>query len=144
MVADALGDAALDLAPGEDGVDDLADLLQGVEVGDLGCVGESVNGDLGDVDGPGIGGGGGASGLVVVPENVGGDLVAGFRDERAVVAQVSQGGGFEFGGGVVGEWFSGGNRRSFDRVRRQPPTPLRIRNLLLLGASLRMKIFFLL
>src|ERR1019366_1727561 len=55
-VADALGDAALNLAPGEDGVDDLADLLQGVEVGDLGRVGESINGDLGDVDGPGIGG----------------------------------------------------------------------------------------
>ena len=35
-VADALGDAAFDLALGEDGVDDFAHLLQGVEVGDRG------------------------------------------------------------------------------------------------------------
>ena len=34
-VADALGDAAFDLALGEDRMDHLADLLQGVEVGDL-------------------------------------------------------------------------------------------------------------
>jgi hypothetical protein len=90
-----------------------------MEVGDLGRVGESINGDLGDVNGPGIGGVGVAPVEVVVPEDVGGGLVAGFRDERAVVAQVSQGCGFEFGGGVVGEWFSGGNRRSFDCVRRR-------------------------
>ena len=55
-VADALGDAAFDLALGEDGMDDLADLLQGVEVCDRGGVGAGVDGDLGDVDGPGVGG----------------------------------------------------------------------------------------
>src|ERR1035441_7392635 len=87
-VADALGDPAFHLAPGEDGVDDLADLLQRVEVGDLGHVGEGVDGNLGDVDGPGVGGVSVAAVLVVVPEDVAGRLVAGFGDERAVPGQV--------------------------------------------------------
>src|ERR1700685_748982 len=49
-VADALRDAALDLALGEDGMDDLADFLKRVEVFDLGGVGERVDGDFRDVD----------------------------------------------------------------------------------------------
>ena len=78
-VADALGDAAFNLAGREDGVEDLADFLQGVEVGDGSGVGGGVDGDLGDVDGPGVGGVGVALVLVVVPEDgcLGRELVAG-------------------------------------------------------------------
>ena len=76
-VADALCDSALDLAFGEDGVEDFADFLQRVEVGAGGGVGGGVDGDLGDVDGPGVGGVGFAAVFFVVPEDVAGGLVAG-------------------------------------------------------------------
>ncbi len=76
-VADALRDAAFDLACGEDGVKDFADLLQGVEVGDACGVGRGVDGDFGDVDGPGVGGVGFAAVGFVVPEDVAGGFVAG-------------------------------------------------------------------
>jgi hypothetical protein len=63
-------------------MDDLADLLKGVEVGDLGDVGEGVDGDLGDVDGPGVGGVGVAFICVVVPEDGAvGEFVAGLGGE---------------------------------------------------------------
>jgi hypothetical protein len=75
-VADALGDAAFDLAFGEDGVEDLADFLQGVETGAGGLVGVVVDGDFGDVDGPGVAGIGVAAIEVVVPEDFCGRLVA--------------------------------------------------------------------
>ncbi len=87
-VADALGDAAFDLSGGEDGMEDFADFLQGVEVGD-GCgVGGGVDGDFGDVDGPGVGGIGVAAVGFVVPEDVAGGFVAGADFERAVLCEV--------------------------------------------------------
>ena len=51
-VADALRDAAFDLAGGENRMKDAADFLHGPELFDLGGVGDGVDGDLGDVDGP--------------------------------------------------------------------------------------------
>ena len=75
-VTDSLRDAAFDLAGGEDRVDDFADLLQGMEVGDSCCVGGGVDGDFGDVDSPGIGGIGLAAVCLVIPEDVGGRFVS--------------------------------------------------------------------
>ena len=88
-VADALGDAAFDLACGEDGVEDFADFLQGVEVGDAGGVGGGVDGDFGDVDGPGVGGIGFAAVGLVVPEDAFGGLVADADFEVAVLFAVA-------------------------------------------------------
>jgi hypothetical protein len=76
-VADALRDASFDLAAGEDGVEDAADFLEGVEAGDGGHVGVEVDGYFGDVDGPGVAGIGVAAIEVVVPVDLGGGLVAG-------------------------------------------------------------------
>src|SRR5207244_3174518 len=84
-VADALGDAAFDLACGEDGVEDFAYFLHGVEVGDGGGVGDGVDGYLGDVDGPGVGGIGFAAVGLVVPEDALGGFVAGFGLECSVL-----------------------------------------------------------
>ena len=88
-VADALGDSAFDLPGGEDGMKHLADLLQGVEVGDACGVGGGVDGDFGDVDGPGVGGIGFAAIGFVVPEDVAGGFVAGCGFERSRAARDS-------------------------------------------------------
>ena len=103
-VADALGDAAFDLAGGEDGVEDLADFLESVEVGD-GCrVGGGVDGDFGDVDGPGVSGIGFAAVGFVVPEDVAGRLVARFGSERAELGEVAEGCTVELGRRVTGRF----------------------------------------
>ncbi len=99
-VADALRDAAFDLAGGEDGVEDAADFLEGVEVGDGGGVGGGVDGDFGDVDGPGVGGVGVAAVGVVVPEDVAGGFVADADFEVAELFGVADGGLVEVFGGV--------------------------------------------
>ena len=101
-VADGLRDSALDLAGGEDGVEDAAHFLQGVEVGDGGGVGGGVDGDLGYVDGPGVGGVGVAAVGVVVPEDVAGGFVADADFEVAELLGVAEGGLFEVFGGVRG------------------------------------------
>ncbi len=108
-VADALGDAAFDLAGGEDGMEDFADFLERVEVGD-GCgVGGGVDGDFGDVDGPGVGGIGFAAVGFVVPEDVAGGFVAGFGLERAVLGEIAEGGTAEVLGSVVGDEMTAGD-----------------------------------
>ena len=99
-VADALGDAAFDLAAGEDGVEDAADFLEGVEAGDRGLVGVEVYGDFGDVDGPGVAGVGVAAVEVVVPVDLGGGFVAGGCSEMAVLCEVGLRGGDELLAGV--------------------------------------------
>ena len=87
-VADALRDTAFDLAGGEDGVEDFAYFLQGMEVGDARGVGGGVDGDFGDVDGPGVGGVGFAAVGLVVPEDVAGGFVAGFGPQCAVLREI--------------------------------------------------------
>ena len=77
-IADALSYAALDLACGEDGMEDFADFLDRVEVGD-GCgVGGGVDSNFRDVNRPSVGGVGFATVGFVVPEDVAGGFVAGF------------------------------------------------------------------
>ncbi len=77
-VADALRDAAFDLACGEDGVEDFSYFLHGVKVGDGGGVGGGVDGYFGDVDGPGVSRVGFAAVGLVVPEDALRGLVADF------------------------------------------------------------------
>src|SRR6202021_514905 len=69
-VPDALGAAALDLPRREDGMDDFTHFLQGMEAGDAGGVGDGIDGDLGDVDGPGVGRVGFAAVGLVIPEDI--------------------------------------------------------------------------
>ena len=99
-VADGLRDAAFDLSGGEDGVDDAAYFLDGVEVGDLRGVGGGVDGDFGDVGGPGVGGVGVAAVGFVVPEDVGGRFVADADFEVADLFAVADGGLLEVVRGV--------------------------------------------
>ena len=78
-----------------------------MEVGDGGGVGGGVDGDFGDVDGPGVGGVGFAAVGLVVPEDVAGGLVADADFEGAVL-------------GEVAEWRRAGSRRGCSRVGRWP------------------------
>ncbi len=89
------------LAGGEDWVEDFADLLQGVEVGDACGVGGGVDGDFGDVDGPSVGRVGFAAVVLVVPEDVSRGLIAGFGLECAELGEVVDGGAAEVFGGVI-------------------------------------------
>ena len=106
---------------GEDGMEDLADLLEGVEVCHGGGVGAGVDGDLGDVDGPGVGGVGVAFVLVVVPEDVAGCLVAGATFEGAIGGEEGDGGGLEgFAAGENGgPSFAQDDRVGWGRGNRQ-------------------------
>jgi len=110
-IADALGYTAFDLTGGEDGVEDFANFLDGVEVGYLGGIGGGVDGHFGDVDGPGVGGVGFAAVGFVVPGDVSGRFVAGFGFEGAVFGEVEQGCAAEVFGGIRWSCF-GQNSRS--------------------------------
>jgi len=88
-------------------MDDLADLLQGVEVGDGGRVGKRVDRDLGDVYRPGEAGVGVAFKFVVVPEDIARSFVARGGDERTATREVGECGAFEVGGGVAGRDITG-------------------------------------
>jgi len=68
--------AAFDLAAREDGVEDAAYFLEGVEAGDGGHVGVEVYGYFGYIDGPGVAGISVAAVEVVVPKDFCGGLVA--------------------------------------------------------------------
>ena len=94
-VADALRYAAFDLAFGEDGVEDAAYFLEGVEAGDGGHVGVEVYGYFGYVDGPGVAGVGVAAVEVVVPVDFGGGFVADGGSELRVLREVGLCGGDE-------------------------------------------------
>ncbi len=52
--ADTLCDAAFDLACGENGIDDLADFLDGDEVFNANLGGARLDGNFGDIDSPGV------------------------------------------------------------------------------------------
>ena len=69
-------------------MEDFTDLLQGVEVGDAGSIRGGVDGDFGDVDGPGVCGIGFATVVLVVPEDVTGGLIAGFGLECSMLGNV--------------------------------------------------------
>ena len=71
-------------------------------------VGKSVDGDLGDVDGPRVGRIGVAFVLIVVPEDVAWSLIPGFGDEGAVPRKIGFGSAFEVGGRVGGGDVAGG------------------------------------
>ena len=77
--ADGLRDAAFDLAGGENWMEDFADFLQGDEIVDGYAIGREVNGDLRDVDGPGVCGVSVAAIFFVVPEDVGRAVRSGRR-----------------------------------------------------------------
>ena len=85
-VADALSDAAFNLAGGEYGMDHFAYFLQSVKVGDVCRVGGGIDGDLGDVDGPGVSRVGFAAVGLIVPKDIARRFVAGFGIEFAVLS----------------------------------------------------------
>ena len=82
-VADALRDAAFDLASGKNRMNDAAGFLRGPELFDFGGVGDGVDGDLCDLHGPSEGGISFAAILLVVPEDAGRRFVAAKRDDFA-------------------------------------------------------------
>src|SRR5271168_4257706 len=85
---DALGDAAFDLSGGEDGIDDFTDFLDGDEIFDADFGGAGIDGNFGDVDGPGIGAVGVALIFRVVPMKIGGMLILGEGLQRAEFLEV--------------------------------------------------------
>ena len=83
-VADALRDAAFDLAAGEYRMKNAADFLHGPELFDFGRIGDGVDGDLRDLHGPREGGIGFAAIFLVVPEDAGRGFVAAQRNDFAM------------------------------------------------------------
>ena len=83
-IANALGDAAFDLARGEHGMRTRPDLLHGPELFDLSGISNGVDRDLRYVNGPCKGGIGFAMILLVVPEDAGRRLIAAEGDDFAV------------------------------------------------------------
>ncbi len=75
-VADALGHPTFNLSGSEDGMQHLANLLQGNKVIDGDAVGGGVDRDFGNVDCPGIGGIGFAAIQLIVPEDIRRRLIA--------------------------------------------------------------------
>ena len=88
---DALRDAAGDLSRGENGMKHFADFLQRDEIVDGNAVGREVDGDFGDVNGPGESGVGFAAVVFIVPKNAFGLLVLGETAKRSLLRDVVRG-----------------------------------------------------
>jgi len=95
-VTDTLRNAAFDLSAGENGIEDAAYFLYGPEVLDFSGVGDGVDGDLRNLDGPGEGGIGFAAIFLIVPEDVGRSLLVAKRNDFAMRGAITLAGREEF------------------------------------------------